>query len=332
MSAAIFITTKSRTKLDKASGRPALLGGSLTSYKSSQPAVSLPNSPLHLSSETHVWLSPSGSISPPELTSSMELSPYPSAVELDAGDAPLVLPLASVETPFAVPPEPREIFVRRARSDRRRVLVVLERSTSDSNGTIRESRQYLYLDPLQDFVIPIYANPTLHKTAWNVEVGYCKGAIRVDYPFKEREDAFRFQQLVTGYKPVEVFHDVAIQVTYMGCKLPLPRYVGFGQIQLWRDMDQKPDATSNDLLPVSSRSSQSSQSADSIRRKPTFVQTYGEKSVLVFQNPRPPLLVAFLKDEDNDEGYTMLKINSTLASQTRPAQARRKSRVLTSSL
>jgi len=52
-------------------------------------------------------------------------------------------------------------------------------------------------------------------------------------------------------------------------------------------------------------------SMTSIQSRSTFVQTqtHLDKSVLVVQEPRPPLLVAFLKDKAGNEEYSMLKIN-----------------------
>ncbi|RYP74153.1 hypothetical protein DL771_003211 [Monosporascus sp. 5C6A] len=234
-----------------------------------------------------------------------------SVAELDTGEAPLVLALATTNssTSGVYQRTSSEIFVRRqVWSKDAKVLVIIERSTSE--GIVNESHRYL--DLLQDFVLPIYAIPRPNRTEWNVEVAYGKGTVRVDYPFRTRADAFRFQQLLTGYKPVEVYEDITCVVTYKGWKLPQPQYVGSGGIQLWVDSEQ--NSTTSPALSRSGQSSHGSTqpSIASIQRTSTLVQRHAEKSVLVVQNPRPPLVVAFLKDKANDEGYTMLKMNSML--------------------
>lgn len=235
----------------------------------------------------------------------------PSAVaELDTGEAPFVLTLATTGSSTTTPVSNltrSEIFVRRQVWSRdAKVLVIVERRTSE--GIIHESHKYLDLQ--QDLVLPVYVIPRLNRTEWNVEVAYGKGTVRVDYPFQTRADTFRFQKLLTGYKPVEAYDDIACFVTYKGWKLRQPQYTGRGGIQLWVDSEQTPTTS-----PASSRSSQSSHntarpSIASIESTSTLVQTHAEKSVLVLQDPRPPLLVAFLKDKADEEGYTMLKINS----------------------
>jgi hypothetical protein len=228
-----------------------------------------------------------------------------SIAELDTGETPLVLALAATGSTATEIRVRRQVWNKTAK-----MLVIVERSTSE--GMIRESERYL--DLLQDFVLPVYAIPRLNRTEWSVEVGFSQGAVRVDYAFRTSADAFRFQQLVTGYKPLDVFENISCVVTYKGWKLPQPQYVGSGSIQLWVDAEQCPATC---VSPASSRSSQSSHgtarpSIASIQSRSTLVQTHAQKSVLVVQDPRPPLLVAFLKNKGIDEGYTMLKINSTL--------------------
>ena len=247
-------------------------------------------------------------------------------VELDAGDLPLVLPLATHPTPFRPGPERREIFVRRqAWSSKSKVLVVIEKGVAP-DGTAYESTRYL--DLLQDLVLPLYAIPRYNRTECNIEVGYGQGLDRVDYPFRTQESAWRFQQLLTGYQPVEMFDDITCVVTYKALRLPLPQYKGMGQVQMWVEVEdeyttpgcQVWDASS--LSPVSSSTSSGSSrstarpmSMTSIQSRSTFVQTqtHLDKSVLVVQEPRPPLLVAFLKDKAGNEEYSMLKINGTPA-------------------
>ncbi|KAK4183372.1 hypothetical protein QBC35DRAFT_535784 [Podospora australis] len=254
----------------------------------------------------------------------MESPPDSPTVELDTSASSLILPLAlQDETPFSPTPTPvrREIFVRRQTwSDRAKVLVIVEK-TVDPNGAIVESRRYL--DLLLDFVLPVYALPRLNRTKWNVEVGYGQGTARVDYPFRSREGAFQFQQLLTGYKPVEVFEEVTCVVTYWKkFRIPLPQYAGTGQIQLWVEVEQEPgEQTSHSLSPTTTTSRRSSHSSQSTAKRPlsiasiqttsTLVQRHAERSVMVIQDPRPPLIAAFLKDRDREDGYTMLQMKAT---------------------
>jgi hypothetical protein len=246
-------------------------------------------------------------------------SPPASLVELGTGEASVALPLTSTEIPFNSVAPRRELFVRRqVCSDSAKVLVIVERSIL-SEGTITETRRYLDLS--QDFVLPIYAIPRRNRTEWNVEVGYGRGTDRVDYPFRTRESAFRFQQLVTDYQPVQVFENVTCVVTYYRrLRIPLPQYVGTGHIQFWAEARHDSNLPAVSPSPESSVSSQSSQttpratSTASIHSlRPSLVQTYSNRTVLVVRDPRPPLLVAFLKDRGGENEYTMLKMKSKLA-------------------
>lgn len=253
----------------------------------------------------------------------MESPPHSPAVELDTAAASIVLPLATHNAaPFSTNPQCSEIYVRRlVWSESARRLLIIEKEVSPE-GVIVESRRYL--DLLQDFVLPIYALPRLNRTEWNIEVGYGQGTDRVDYPFRSREAAFQFQQLLTGYRPVDVFEDLTCVVTYWKkFRIPLPQYAGAGQVQLWVEVEQEVGPNPNSLSPTSSRrSSQSSQSATrrpvsiaSIQITSTLVQRHADRSVMVIQDPRPPLIVAFLKDRDSDDGYTMLQMKGKCLSE-----------------
>ncbi len=139
-----------------------------------------------------------------------------------------------------------------------------------------------------------------------MELGYRNGADRVDYPFQTRGDAFRFQQLLTGYRTVEQIESVACVVAYKKSWLRHHQYVGFGEIQLWQQAEEE-ELSNDSALPslVSSLSSRQSFPNSSIH-----THTDDGRSIVIVRRPQPPLLVAFLKDKDNDDRYTMLKVQS----------------------
>ncbi|KAM7197789.1 hypothetical protein V8F20_006462 [Naviculisporaceae sp. PSN 640] len=333
--------------------------------------------------------------------SPIDTLPYSPSAELDGGDPAVRFFLAAStnNTPFSTAPQTRrQIFVRRqAWDDTRRILAVVERTISAEAGDIiRESERFL--DLYQDFVLPIYALPRPATREWNIEIAYGQGALRVDYPFGTRDDAFRFQEVLTGYVPVAHFDDITCVATYKAFRLRQPQYVGFGQVQLWKQVEKAPQVlsprTDRSLSPVSSTGSSSSaytarpwgdrgraqtgasvSSPTSTWRSPqpisdiglaqigasaspptptrrssrpmsiasiqsgystapagsiATVQTHHDKgtSVLVTQDIRPPLLVAFLKDNGKSEGYTMLKLDIKDLTQTEFTTPRREDAAL----
>ncbi|KAK0718504.1 hypothetical protein B0T26DRAFT_332330 [Lasiosphaeria miniovina] len=260
------------------------------------------------------------------------------AAELDAGDVPVRLSLASSPSPFTSTPQHREIFVRRhASAGNSREVGIVERTFSVQGGaTLYDSERFLNLR--DDSFIPLYVQPEADRAEWKVELGFGRGTVPVQYPFRTRSDALRFQQFLTGYETVAHFEDVACVVTYKGWRIAHPQYAGVGEIQLWRQA--KTSTTSGLLTPTSSRSSFSTQQRSSVLMagglSPTSarpmsiasvqsmsslvrtgttgtVQTHGARGTPVYvnHNDRPPLLVAFLKDRGKDGGYAMLKANIT---------------------
>ncbi|KAK0619664.1 hypothetical protein B0T14DRAFT_603415 [Immersiella caudata] len=117
-----------------------------------------------------------------------------------------------------------------------------------------------------------------------------------------------------------MFEDVTCLATYKaGLSLRRPQYAGLGAVQIWWDADETKIPSGN-LSLVSSRSSNSSQRSErptsiaSIQGTSTLVQRYEGQPVLVVQKPKPPLLVAFLKNKGCGEAYTTLKTDiSSLA-------------------
>jgi len=233
------------------------------------------------------------------------------AAELETEEA-ISIPLSIPTSPFsptAASPS-REIFVRPRGGN---IIAIVEKSSSNGNT----DTEWKYLNLENDFVLPLHVASELNRPVWKVRVGYFQGGVWDDYPFHTRDGAFKFQQLVTGYKPVETFENVTCLVTYKaGLSLRRPQYAGFGTVQVWREADKTPKVPVGGLSMMSSRSSGSSQSLGrptsiaSIQSNSTLVQNYEGQSVLVVQKPRPPLLVAFLKDKSSDEAYASLKVDS----------------------
>jgi len=274
-------------------------------------------------------------------------SAYSPSAELDGGEQAIRFSLAvSVNTSsFTTLQNRRQIFVRRqAWNDSCRILAVVERTISGATGeTIRESERFL--DLLQDLVLPVYAIPRpVSREEWNIEIAFGQGALRVDYPFGTRDDVLRFQEVLTNYAPVEHFDDITCVVTYKGWRLRQPQYTGFGHIQLWKQpVRVQPCPSRSSHSPISSTGSSNSTflgrpwasgpphgiaTSPTVRSRPmsiasvqtgyshagstATVQTHAERgtSVLVTQDFRPPVMVAFLKDKGSSEGYSMVKVDS----------------------
>ncbi|KAK0652711.1 hypothetical protein B0T16DRAFT_104721 [Cercophora newfieldiana] len=237
-------------------------------------------------------------------------SPLPA--ELAAEEATAFSLVDNSSGPFSAS-QRREIFVsRQASGDGGDVLAITEKSSS--GGNTDTERKYV-MDA--DFAIPLHATSGQNRPAWTVRVGYVQGSVWTDYPFRSSEGAFRFQQLMTGYKVVGVYTDITCLATYKGgLTLRRPQYAGLGSAQIWWDVDKTSQAQAGHLSMVSSRSSNSSQSSGrptsiaSIQSTSTLVQKYDGQPVLVVQKPRPPLLVAFLKDKGSGEAYAALKADS----------------------
>ncbi|KAM7224584.1 hypothetical protein V8F06_000365 [Rhypophila decipiens] len=303
-----------------------------------------------------------------QVVSPVSTAPYSPSAELDGGDPAIRFSLASSANsiPFSTSPQTRrQIFVRRQAWDKTsRILAVVERTVlKETEETIRESERYLDLH--QDLVLPVYALPRPSTREWNIEIAYAQGNLRVDYPFGTSQDAFHFQEVLTGYVPVAQFDDVTCVVTYnKGIHFQKPQYAGFGQVQFWKQPEQKQPTfppTARSLSPVSSTGSSgptftaqvqwgaAGPRAQATSPTPTWssprprsiasvqttksvatVQTYDPKgtSVLVTQDIRPPLLVAFLKDIGKREGYTMLKVDITDLTQTEFTNARKEDAAL----
>ncbi|KAK4450196.1 hypothetical protein QBC34DRAFT_379396 [Podospora aff. communis PSN243] len=245
------------------------------------------------------------------------------AAELAADEAiafPLVWTLPSPPWPASLG-QRREIFVkRRALPKGGHVIAIVEKSSYTTGSTDTEWR-YVNFD--MDSIIPLYAAPELNRASWKFQVTHIEGALINEYPFTTSDGALGFQQLVTGYKTVAMFDEVTCLATYKGgLSLRRPQYAGIGAIQIWWDAEE-PKAPSREPTLVSSGSSNSSQrsgrptSIASIQTTSTLVQKYDGQPVLVVQKPRPPLLVAFLKNKGCGKAYATLKTDISSLTSTK---------------
>ena len=234
------------------------------------------------------------------------------AAELDTGQAPERLVLVSPASASVR----RELLVYRE-SANGRTLRIVEATYSD-NATQPSREIVRFLDLTQDGVLPLYTIASQTQFEGNVQVVYGKGTSRVVYTLRERKDAFRLQRLFTGYEPTEYFERVSCSVIFKSRKLPgLSRdslYKGCGEIQLWWPEMERSSVTS---LLSSTSSISSSQGTSLPSTFPEFVRrtrvlslqtdTRKDMTAIISELPPPPVLIAFLKDND---GYTMLKTDS----------------------
>ena len=213
-------------------------------------------------------------------------------------------------------PDRRELSVYRE-SENGRTLRIVE-ATYSGNGTQPSREIERFLDLTQDGVLPLYTIVSQTQLEWNVEVAYGKGTSRVAYTLHERKDAFRLQRLFTGYEPTQYFEGVSCSVIFRSGRVPVlsrdSRYKGYGEIQLWWPEVGRSSVTSL-VSPTSSRSSLQGTSLPStfpgfVRRTSVLsvqINTRNDTNTIISELPPPPVLVAFLKD---DNGYTMLKTDS----------------------
>ncbi|CAI4217800.1 unnamed protein product [Parascedosporium putredinis] len=173
------------------------------------------------------------------------MSSTPFIAELDIGVPPNRFQLSSPTSSLAT--SRREIFVRWQQStEASQILSIIEvvppapfeSPTAGPNAPAREIERFLDLN--RDFVLPLYAVPrNTNQDEWNIEVGYGQGTSRIDYPFRSREGAARFQSLITGYEPIAHFDRLGCVVTYQrGWQIPRPQFAGYGEIQLWREPEE----------------------------------------------------------------------------------------------
>ena len=236
------------------------------------------------------------------------------ACELDAGPAPQRLVLVSSASEN--PPARRELSVYRQSEDRRILRIVEAKYSGDETQPYRQiDRLQSFLDLTQDSVIPRYTIASEPQSEWNVEVVCGKGTSRIAYALRERKDAFEFQRLCTGYEPTEHFEGVSCSVTFKSA-IQDAIYKGRGEIQLWQPEAGRSSATS--MVPPSSRrtslhgTSVGSTTRSTVVRRTSVLSEQtdaeGGTTAIICELPRPPVLVAFLKDNRN--GYTMLKADS----------------------
>ena len=178
-----------------------------------------------------------------------------------------------------------------------------------------------YLNIQSDVVFPMYAVTEFRPTEWNIVVRYDGGAEPVIYAFQDKEEALKFQSLVTGYDTAVVFEGVRVAVTYRRHRALInafrvsedPELVGSGELQLWRRTPRPTNAGPGGITRATTSTSlpNGASTLRSGQRVTDTVSLYtdnvtGQQGYFSVRLP-PPLLVGFLKERG---GYTMVKINS----------------------
>jgi hypothetical protein len=240
----------------------------------------------------------------------MAWSPSPSSFcELDAGSICTTLSLTS---PFTSLEYQWEVDVGRLSAFEGRVRIV-ERETRYQYNTRDCKEKERSLDLSQDPVVLTYTTDRSPTAAWNVQVGFERGGIPQMYPFQTREDAFRFQQLVTRYEVIHRFENVRVTVAAkkrgrFSLRLQQEQYVGTGEVQLWWPEELSTGPASKHSSPCSQLDGVVNGKSSPPSTRFTSFQPNQAKgnNVVVRRRPQPPLLVAFVRN-DVDDGYTMIK-------------------------
>lgn len=145
---------------------------------------------------------------------------------------------------------------------------------------------------------------------WNVGIVYGSGLTRetVEYPLQSEQDAFRFQYLVTGYRPHTRFTTVAAfaleQHIALGKRATEIKLTG--EAQLWWVPQPQPK-------PFSAKSrSQSIYSLASTLTGATILPADKGKVVALTKAKAPPLLVLFAKLEgrNGEKSFHMMRVDS----------------------
>lgn len=160
------------------------------------------------------------------------------------------------------------------------------------------------------------------STGWTVSVYDNSGLLVVEYTFALKLAALKFQEYITGYKPLACIEQTACSAIFEARlgkgQFKRPRYHGEGEIQLWCPeglVDEAFISPPASLFRVST-------SSTGVSARGSMFRTNGGPSkpntpVVHHHRHRSPLLVAFLCGEG---GYTMLraKSRSTLRHYTVP--------------
>lgn len=184
-----------------------------------------------------------------------------------------------------------------------------------------------YLNIEKDVVFPTYALTEYQPTEWNIEVRYDEGGESVVYPFQEKDDALRFQSLVTGYKVVKCVRNTSFALVYRRHKQAIlnafkirgdPELLAAGEIQLWEHQPQTGDTRLHESNGHSSTETGSmSRATSNTRKDPRLSDSISLRTdsatgqrLIVSDCIWSPVLVGFLKEQTGV--YTMLKMESML--------------------
>jgi len=186
----------------------------------------------------------------------------------------------------------------------------------------------LYLEIDKDVVIPLWAiQPNPIK--WDVAVHYDQGGEQVVYEFQTKDQALRFQSLVTGYDVVQCYRDIELAAVHHHEKREAPWYKfwkevsakpelrGRGEVQIWQRRGQAtalmpagtPRADTTSLRSGPSRRISTTTTMTIQPRQPdtvTIITNRSGQQLIFGKKPDPPVAVAFLRNGDEN---IMLKID-----------------------
>lgn len=235
-------------------------------------------------------------------------------VELDAGHATESVLLASSSSSGR-----RELSIY-CESDNGLLLRLVERIWSDTEPpTCQQIERFLDLE--DDTVLPIYAVSAPPRAEWDMEVLYAKGKSPIVYQLRDRQQVFRMQRVLTGYRAAKHFENIRCTVIYKNRRLPVVGRAlsmqGKGEVQLWRWPKAQPSNVPLPLSPASSHTGSLPLQRESTRSMvpdtvcPVSVQSdlRGQERVVLISSP-PPVLVVFMQE---NEQYTMLKTDGKLS-------------------
>ncbi|KAK0701227.1 hypothetical protein B0H67DRAFT_688114 [Lasiosphaeris hirsuta] len=203
-------------------------------------------------------------------------------------------------------------------------LKITKKSYQDGTKTHTER-----LDLTKNAVLPLYADAdnTDLERLWQIDVVYGTGSDRetVEYQFREQQDAFTFQRLVTGYSPIRSlrFEKVSASALEQHTLRRATEIDVKGEAQLWQWSDPQGELSPLSTTPTGSCTRGGTGSIRStariVRGGGTVQKDLKGREIIVTMAKPPPLLVilarkAATKQESKkpDRGaYQMMRVNVT---------------------
>ena len=189
--------------------------------------------------------------------------------------------------------------------------------TTGPNDDSTSSTERVY-NPEKDCFIPIYVVEK-PRTGWTIRVLYSDAHLEADYPFWDRDAAFQFQKLLTGYIPLAYCEKANCSATFKSSLWRNSLYGGVGEFQLWCSEEAAAAPPTSPASATASRTNfqrSSISSASSMASQSSGLEYSHSLSTnvttIVCRKPQAPLLIAFLRDsvDGHKGGYTMLRAES----------------------